>query len=142
MKRKNKSKAEIAEDLKKIEEVRKQKALAEASIIPIFKAHNLTIYQAGQILEVFKQVSLGKMNQHWSDKPYAELKMAEELIKDGEVQDKDIYAEIIESLKDTPIADSMKLFDVFTRVIEMYGHRQVMQAKFAELPLDEIMSTK
>lgn len=139
MKRKNKSKAEIADDFKKIEEVKRQKELAAKTIIPAFQKHNLTVYQAGQILEVFKQVTMGKMNQAWAAKPYSELGMAEELSKDGEVTDKDIYGEIIESLKDTTVADTMKLFDVFTRVIEMYGHKQVMQVKFTELPLDEIM---
>lgn len=139
MKRKNKSKEEIADDFKKIEEIKRQKELAAKTIIPAFQKHNLTVYQAGQILEVFRQVSMGKMNQAWAQKPYSELGMAEELSKDGEVADKDIYGEIIDSLKDTTVADTMKLFDVFTRVIEMYGHKQVMQIKFTELPLEEIM---
>lgn len=128
--------------MRRVEEVKKQKALAESTIIPIFTKHDLTIYQAGQVLEVLKQVSMGKMNQHWADKPYKELGMAEELTKDGEVTDKDIYGEIIESLDATSVANSMKLFDVFTRVIEMYGHRQVMQAKFKDLPLEEILTVK
>ena len=140
--RKNKSKEEIKDDLRKIEEIKKQKKLAEETIIPIFKEHNLTIYQAGQVLEVFKQVSMGKMNQSWAEKPYKDLGMAEELTKDGDIQDKDIYSSIIDSLKETTVADAMKLFDVFTRVIEMYGHRQVMQAKFTELPFDEILTIK
>ena len=83
---------------------------------------------------------MGKMNQAWAEKPYKDLGMAEELTKDGDVKDKDIYGAIIETLKDTTVADAMKLFDVFTRVIEMYGHRQVMQAKFTELPFDEILT--
>lgn len=141
-KRKNKSKQEIAEEMKKIEEVRKQKALAEASIIPIFTQHDVTIYQAGQVLEVIKQVTMGKMNQHWAERPYAELGMAEELTKDGKMNDKDMYGEIIEALKDTPVAQVMKLCDVFTRVIEMYGHKQVMQARFNELPFEDIMGVK
>lgn len=140
MKRKNKSKEEIADDLKKIEEVKRLKTLAERTIVPAFK--ELTIYQAGQVLEVLKQVSMGKMNQFWAEKPYEELGMAEELSKDGEVSDRDLYAEIITSLKGTTVAEAMKLFDVSTRVIEMYGHRQVMQAKFTDLPLEEIFNIK
>lgn len=140
--RKNKSKEEIKDDLKKIEEVKHQKALAEASILPAFTKHNVTVYQAGQVLEVLKQVSMGKMNQHWAERPFGELGMAEELTKDGEVTDKDMYGEIIESLKDVPVAKAMKLFDVFTRVIEMYGHKQVMQVKITELPFEEILGIK
>lgn len=142
MVRKNKNKGEITEDLKKIEEIKKQKNLAESSIIPAFSKHDLTVYQAGQVLEVLKQVTMGKMNQFWAAKPYGDLGMAEELTSDGEVTDKDVYGEIIESLKDTPVADAMKMFDVFTRVIEMYGHRQVMQARFNDLPIEEILAVK
>lgn len=141
-KRKNKSKEEIAEDLKKIEEIKRQKLLAEKTIIPVFTKQDLTIYQAGQVLEVLKQVSMGKMNQFWSEKPYEELGMAEELSKDGEVSDRDMYSAIIASLEGTTVSEAMKLFDVFTRVIEMYGHRQVMQAKFTDLPFEEILTFK
>lgn len=142
MRKKNKSKAEIAEDMKKIEEVKRQKELANSTIIPIFVKHELTIYQAGQVLEVLKQVTMGKMNQKWAEQPYSALGMAEELTSDETVKDKDIYGEIIELLKDTTVSDTMKLFDVFTRVIEMYGHKQVMQVKLTELPFEEIMSIK
>lgn len=141
-KRKNKTKAQIAEELKRIEDIKKQKKLAETTLLPVFTKYDLTIYQAGQVLEVFKEVTLGKMNQYWTNRSYAELGMAAELTKDGEVKDKDAYSEIIESLKEVSVSEVMKLFEVFTRVIEMYGHKQVMQVKLTELPLEEILGVK
>lgn len=138
-KRKNKSKAEITEDFKKIEEIKKMKELAQKTLVPLFEKYGLTVYQAGNLLEVLKQVSMGKMNQYWSEKPYQELGMAEELTKDGEVKDRELYAEIIDSLSASSVAETMKLFDVMSRVIEMWGHRQVMQVAFKDLPIEEIM---
>lgn len=137
-----KTKAQIAEEMKRIAEIRQLKELAAKTLIPSLQKHEHTIYQAGQILDVFKQVSMGKMQQYWTDKPFAELGMAEELTKDDKAADKDTYAEIIEALKDVPVSQAMKLFDTFTRVIEMYGNRQVMKVKISELPFEEIMGLK
>jgi len=134
-----KTKEQIIQETKDKQEIAEQKAFAEKSIIPIFTKYNLTVYQSGQIFEVMKQVSLGKMNQAWSEKPMSELGLKEELTNDKSAKDTDIYADLIEAVKDQPIAKIMKLWDILGRLIDMYGQRQVMQIRFDELPINEMM---
>lgn len=138
-KRMGKSKEQIAQETKDKQELLEQKTFAQEFIIPIFKKYNLTAYQSGQIFEVMKQVSLGKMNQAWADKKMSELGLAEELTDDKSAKDTDIYADLIEAIKDQPISKTMKLWEILERLIDMYGQRQVLQIRFDELPIDEMM---
>jgi hypothetical protein len=137
-----KSKPQILEETQKATELRKFKALAEKTLIPIFVENDVTAYQAGQFIDVLKNVSLGKMNRAWSERSYSELGMAEELALDKDMDDKsgDIYKALLIALNDVPVAEAMKLFDVFTRVIEMYAHKKVMEVRFTDLPMKEILS--
>jgi len=70
-KRQNKSKEQIAQDMKNRGEIAEMKALAQNSILPVLIKHNQTAAQAVQVLEVMKQVALGKMNQAGEEKPFA-----------------------------------------------------------------------
>lgn len=139
MGQKPKSKEQLAQETAQKQEMQEQKALAEKYIVPIFEKHNLTVYQSGQVLEVMKQVCLGKMNGMWAEKPMSELKLKEELVSDDTAKDKDIYGDLLDAVDKEPVAKIMKLWDVLGRLIDMYGHRQVMQVKFNELPISEMM---
>lgn len=134
-----KSKAQIAQEIKNAAEISEMKSLAEKSIIPVFVKHNLTAYQATSVLEVMKEVSLGKMNQAWVDKPFKEIGLAEELIKDSEAKDSGMYGEIIASFDELPVAKVMKMLDVLSRVIDMYANRQILQVRVGDLPLDDML---
>lgn len=138
-KRPQKTKEQIVQETVQAQEIQEQKALCEKLIMPIFTKHNLTVYQSGQILEVMKQVCMGKMNAMWSDKPMSELSLKEELTSDAGVKDRDIYGDILDAVDNEPIAKIMKLWDVLGRLIDMYGNRQVMQIRFNELPIEEMM---
>lgn len=137
-KKQNKSKAQIAQELRSKAEVAEMKSLAEKSIIPVFVKHNMTAYQATQALEVMKEVALGKMNQAWVDKPFSEIGLAEDLTNDTSAKDSEMYSEIIASFNEIPVAKVMKMLDVMSRVIDMYANRQILQVRVSELPLDEI----
>lgn len=139
-KRRNpKTKEQIASDIKRVQEILRQKQLANDTFIPILQKHDVTIYQAGQTLDILRNVIMGKMNAHWDDKIIKDLGLAEELTKDKEAKDRNIYADLITSFEDKTITDIMKILDTFGKVIEMYGHRHVMLAKFKDLPVDEIL---
>lgn len=141
-KRQTKSKEQIAAEAKTIAEIRKHKQLALEKLVPAFTKANSTIYQAGQTIDVLKNITLGMMNRSWAERKFGELKLIEELAADEGAADREIYLEILTALEDVPVADVTKLFDVFGRVIEMYGHKQVMQARFSDLPIGEIMELK
>ena len=138
-KRQNKSKEQIAQDMKNRGEIAEMKALAQNSILPVLIKHNQTAAQAVQVLEVMKQVALGKMNQAWVDKPFKEIGLAEELALDKTAESSEMYSEIITSFNEVPVAKVMKMLDVMSRVIDMYANRQVLQVRVGELPIDEMM---
>ena len=138
-KRQNKSKEQIAQDMKNRGEIAEMKALAQNSILPVLIKHNQTAAQAVQVLEVMKQVALGKMNQAWVDKPFKEIGLAEELALDKTAESSEMYSEIITSFDEVPVAKVMKMLDVMSRVIDMYANRQVLQVRVGELPIDEMM---
>ncbi len=139
MARQTKSKEQIVQETKDKQEIAEMKALAQSSLIPVMVKYNLTAYQATNVLEVMKQVALGKMNQLWVDKPFQEIGLAEELTGDKTAKDGEMYAEIIASFNDKPVSKVMKMLDVMGRVIDMYANRQILQVKVGELPLDEMM---
>ena len=138
-KRQNKSKEQIAQEMKDKGEIAEMKALAQSSILPVLIKHNQTAAQAVQVLEVMKQVALGKMNQSWVDKPFKEIGLAEELALDKTAESSEMYASIITSFNEVPVAKVMKMLDVMSRVIDMYANRQVLQVRMGELPIDEMM---
>ena len=139
MAKQNKTKEQIIQETAQKQEIQEQKALCQKLILPVFVKHDLTVYQSGQILEVMKQVCLGKMNSMWANKQMSELGLKEELLNDKSAKDSNIYADIIDSVADQPISKIMKLWEILGRLIDMYGNRQVMQIKFNELPIDEMM---
>lgn len=138
-KRLNKTKEQIAREAKDKSELLEMKDLAGASILKILIEHNRTVFQATNVLEVMKQVALGKMNSTWNDRKFSEIGLAEELTTDEEAKDKDMYGAILETLKDFPVAKVMKMLDVLSRVIDAYANRQILQVRVADLPIDEIM---
>lgn len=137
-KKQTKSKEQIAQEMKNKAEVAEMKSLAEKSIVPVFVKHNMTAYQATQALEVMKEVALGKMNQAWVDKPFAEIGLIEDLTNDTSAKDSEMYGEIIASFNEIPVPKVMKMLDVMGRVIDMYANRQILQVRVSDLPLDEI----
>lgn len=138
-KKQAKSKEQIAAEMKNKQEIAEMKALAQSSIIPVFVKHNMTAYQASQALEVMKEVSLGKMNQSWVDKPFKEIGLAEELTNDTSAKDTEMYGEIVASFDEIPVAKVMKMLDVMGRVIDMYANKQILEVRVADLPIEDMM---
>lgn len=138
-KKQAKSKEQIAAEMKNKSEIAEMKALAQSSIIPVFVKHNMTAYQASQALEVMKEVSLGKMNQSWVDKPFKEIGLAAELTNDTSAKDTEMYGEIVASFDDIPVAKVMKMLDVMGRVIDMYANKQILEVRVADLPIEDMM---
>lgn len=138
-KRQKKSKEQIAQEMANRQEIQEMKALAQKSILPVLIKNNMTAAQAVQVLEVLKEVALGKMNQAWTEKKFSEIGLAEELALDKTAESSQMYAEIIDSFKDSPISKIMKMLDVMSRVIDMYANRQVLQVRVGELPIDDMM---
>ena len=139
LKQPQKSKEQVAQEIKNKQEILRQKQLAKDHLLPAFIKHKKTAYQAGQTLEILKQLTLGQMNATWADKPYSELKLLEELTKDETAQDREFYQDILIHLQEVTVADAMKLFDVLGRLIDMYASREVMQVRVEQLPIDEMM---
>ena len=138
-KRQNKSKEQIVQETAQKQEIQEMKTLAQSSILPVLIKHNQTAAQAVQVLEVMKQVALGKMNQAWVDKPFKEIGLAEELALDKTAESSEMYSEIITSFNEVPVAKVMKMLDVMSRVIDMYANRQVLQVRVGELPIEEML---
>lgn len=138
-KRKNKSKAQIVQETAQKQEIQEMKVLAQSTILPVLIKNNQTAAQAVQVLEVMKQVALGKMNQSWVDKPFKEIGLADELALDKTAESSEMYSEVIASFDEVPVAKVMKMLDVMSRVIDMYANRQVLQVRVGELPIEEMM---
>ena len=138
-KRQNKSKEQVIQETAQKQEIQEMKILAQSSILPILIRHNQTAAQAVQVLEVMKQVALGKMNQAWVEKKFSEIGLAEELALDKTAANSEMYSEVIASFNEYPVAKVMKMLDVMSRVIDMYANRQVLQVRVGELPIDEMM---
>ena len=139
-KRQNKSKEQIVQETAQKQEIQEMKVLAQSTILPVLIKNNQTAAQAVQVLEVMKQVALGKMNQAWVDKPFKEIGLADELALDKTAESSEMYSEVIKSFDEIPVAKVMKMLDVMSRVIDMYANRKVLQVRMTELPIDEMMN--
>lgn len=137
-----KTKEQIVKETAQKQEILKHKQLALTKLVPAFTKADITIYQAGQLIDVLKNIAMGQMNGTWNEKPFKELGLLEELTNDETATDRELYGEILTALEDVPVPDVMKLLDIFGRIVEMYGHRQVMQARFKDLPIEELMEIK
>lgn len=138
-KRAKKSKAQIAGEMQQRQRMEREKDIARSIIFPALEKHSRSLAHAEQVCEIVKTVILAQMNKHWEDKTVGSLMLVEELQKDKEAVNPEMYEEILNGLKDIPIFEAQRILDIFGKVIGAYTTNISMTKKLSEISVDEII---
>lgn len=135
MKRKNKTKQEIVQDLKLIEETKRKRKIVKDVVYPFLLELNNTIGYT----KIFLQTIATALETAFHKKQ-KEMKVSEFIPQIKEVFGKEEkYVRLLEVLKDETVYDFLTLIQVMPRVIEGYYTKEVDKNPIMELPIDKIL---
>ncbi len=138
-KRENKSKEQLAYEMKVREEAERQKRIVKEVLYPALKKHATSIQHAQRTCEIFKTVIMQAMQLPFKDKQMNYLNLKEELTKEKDVQDKELYAKLIDGFDDVAITDTLKLLEGMGGAIDGYIRGQTAKQPF-DIKLEELVN--
>lgn len=139
LKRQNKSKEQIAFEMKQKAEYEHSRKIAREQIWPVIAQYATDAKHAEQTLQVFKTVITQMMQMPYQDMTIGGLKMNEQLTKEEKAPDREFHMGLIEALADIKIVDAMKLLDGMAGSISGYTMGIAGKMKMEDLKIDDII---
>lgn len=138
-KRQKLSKEQLAQQLKLTQEAEFFKKLVREKVYPILQKAKSPVH-AQQICDIFKTVMNGQMNQYWAERNVSDLGLAEELTKEKDVPNVEMYKGLIEALSELKITDALKLLQGMTAAIDGYARKLATEKPMSDVPISEILN--
>lgn len=139
VKRQQRSKEQIAFEMKQKQEYERSRTIARDNIWPVLEKYATDAKHAEQTLQVFKTVINQMMQMPYVEMTVGGLKMDEQLTKEDKAPDKELHAGLIEALKDVKIVDAMKLLEGMAGSINGYTMNLAGKKPMSELTIDDII---
>lgn len=135
----NKTKEQLAYEMKIQADYERSRAVAREKIWPVIMQYAKDAKHAEQTLQIFKTVINQVMQMPYRDMKVSGLNLAEELTKDKDASDQAFHFGLIEALNDVSIVEAMKLMEGMAGSINGYTMNLAGQKPMAEIQLDEII---
>lgn len=129
--RENKSKDQIAWEMKQKAEAQRKRAFIGEKFFPMLLAHMSNVTQAKNFCKVVQNDILSTFNQGMV-KPVGELKMADRFKDMKENEASRAYSAVLEIFKDAPIGEALELLDGMPGAIEA-----ALTSKTQNIPLTD-----
>lgn len=139
MKEPNKSKEQLAHELKLRSEAEKGKKIVREILFPILHEHATTISNGERMTEVFKVIIMQTMQRPFKDKLIGDLDFSEDLNNEKDEKSKAIFEAFVNGFKDVPIGDAVKILQEFEGGISAYFQNESRTRKFDTLTLKDLI---
>lgn len=138
-KRVNKTKAQIAAEQQQHHQWEREKDIARTLIFPVLEKHTRSVAHAEQVCEVVNSVIRSKMNMHWEEKTVGDLGLIEELSKDKDSAQPEMYEEILTNIKDVSIFEAVRVMEILGKVVGAYATDLARKKTLSEVPVEDII---
>lgn len=122
------------------EEAERQKKVVSDVLYPVLHEHSTSIANAQQSCQVMKVVILQAMQKPFRDKTVAELGLEEELTKEENVKDRELFQAFVKGLKDVKIADALKVLDGMGGAIDGWVRQEADKKDFKSIELKDLIN--
>lgn len=133
------SKAELAEQMKRVAEAQKGKKIVSEILYPILEKYATTIQNAEHLTEVFKVIIMQAMQHPFQDKKVGDLDFSEDLQNEGDDKSREIFIAFTEGFKDTSITDAVKILNEFEGGINAFTQRELRTREFSTMTLEDLI---
>lgn len=132
------SKEQVAAQMAARAEADRFKIFIREKFYPILQTSG-SIIEAQQFCEVLKTVIMSKCNSYWADKTIADLELVDEINKDAEAKDVEIYTSALQVLGELSITDAQKLLQGMGGALDGYTRREAEKVSLTDVPVEEII---
>ena len=136
----NKSKEQLAHEIKLRDETIRQRKIVTDILYPVLHEHATSIAHAQQSCQVMKVVILQAMQKPFRDKAVDELHLDEELSKEKDVKDHDMFEAFAKGFKDVKIADVLKVLDGMGGAIDGYVRQKADKEDFKSIKVEDLVN--
>jgi hypothetical protein len=136
----NKSKEQLAHEIKLRDEVNRQKKIVTEVLYPILHEHATSIAHAQQSCQVMKVVLLQAMQKPFRESNVSELHLDEELTKEKDVKDKMMFEAFNTGFKDYKISDVLKILEGMGGAIDGYIRQKADKEDFKNIKVEDLVN--
>lgn len=138
-KRVKKPKEQIVAEIKQKQQWEREKDIARTLVFPVLEKHTRSVHHAEQVCGIIRAVVTTQQNNYWMDKTIGDLHLIEELKKDADSADPEMYEELLTNLKDVPIMEALRVSDILGQIIGAHAQNMTYKLKLSEVPIEEII---